>query len=322
MRRNRLIKTGAASLLCGLAALAALALAAPKNPPKGPPAETPPGNGQVEIGLSKDSNVLDFENAAIGDHINDSVVVSNDGKLAADFKLVGELTATPSASLLADQLQLVVSRGTTQLYSGSVADFNAASGFNLGTLYPKQGNKTPKNLTLNFQLSFPTTGTSGGDNLLQNLGPIDQRFRIDAIQSTGAQSNSPAGGNSSKPTPTVAGKSQTGTGGGSTSGSPAGLTAPGAAAAAPTDLAPIADLGAGVGGKKAGSEANEPTGNPPAGGGTDAAPETVGAPTKGGAGQPADDEGPRGTLLLLGIFGCAAALILWWGLKTPAGARA
>src|SRR5688572_32239831 len=124
MRRNRLIKTGAAGLLCGLAALATLALAAPKNPPKNPPN----GNGQVEIGLNKDSNVLDFENAAIGDHTNDSVVVSNAGKLAADFKLVGEMTAPQSAGPLADQLQLVVSKGATQLYSGSVAGFNAAAG--------------------------------------------------------------------------------------------------------------------------------------------------------------------------------------------------
>src|SRR5688572_15020071 len=197
MRRNRLIKTGAAGLLCGLAALATLAFAAPKNPPKGPPADTPRGNGQVEIGLSKDSNVLDFENAAIGDHTNDSFVVSNDGKLAADFKLVGQMTAPQSAGPLADRLQLVVSKGATQLYSGSVAGFNAAAGFDLGTLHPKQGSRTPKNLILNFQLSLPSTGGNAGDNVLQSLGPIDQRFRIDAVQNTGAQSN----GNGNGPNP-------------------------------------------------------------------------------------------------------------------------
>jgi hypothetical protein len=214
MRRKRLIQTGAASLLCGLAGLATLALGAPKNPPKGPPANPPAGNGQVEIGLNKNSNMLDFQNAAIGDHTNDSVVVSNAGKLAADFRLVGEMAAAQSAGPLDDQLQLIVSKGTTQLYSGSVAGFNAAPGFELGTLYPKQGNRSPKNITLNFQLSFPTTGSDVGDNLLQSLGPIDQRFRIDATQHTGAQSSRPAdatGGNGTangaKPKQKVAGES-------------------------------------------------------------------------------------------------------------------
>ena len=310
MRRNRLIKTGAAGLLCGLAALATLALAAPKNPPKNPPN----GNGQVQIGLSKDSNVLDFENAAIGDHTNDSVVVRNDGKLAADFKLKGQMTAPQSASPLANRLRLVISKGTTQLYSGSVAGFNAASGFNLGTLYPQQGSRTPKNLTLNFQLSLPSTGTNVGDNLLQNLGPIDQRFRIDAVQNTGAQSNSP--GNGPKPKQAVAGKSGSGADGGST-GSPVGLASPGASTTAAVDLAPIEDLGPSSAGKQIGSPAlPKPLTAPNAipGAGNSIAPETA---TEGAAGQPADGNGPRETLLLLGIFGCLAALIFWWSLRTP-----
>lgn len=313
MRRNRLIKTGAAGLLCGLAALATLALAAPKNPPKNPPN----GNGQVEIGLSKDSNMLDFTDAAIGDHTNDSVVVRNDGKLAADFKLVGQMTAPQSASPLANRLRLVVSKGTTQLYSGSVAGFNAASGFSLGTLYPQQGNRSPKNLTLNFQLSLPSTGTNAGDNLLQNLGPIDQRFRIDAVQNTAAQSNSPANGNGNGPKPkqAVAGKSGSGADGGSTGGSPVGLASPGASTTAAIDLAPIEDLGPSYGGKKNVSPTlPKPLTNAIPGAGNSVAPETA---TEGAAGQPGGNAPRRQTLLLLGIFGCMAALILWWSLRTP-----
>jgi hypothetical protein len=318
MRRNRLIKTGAAGLLCGLAALATFALAAPKNPPKGPPAEVPRGNGQVEIGLSKDSNMLDFENAAIGDHTNDSVVVSNAGKLAADFELAGELNATQSAGPLADQLQLIVSKGTTQLYSGSVAGFNAAGSLPLGTLYPKQGDRTPKNVTLNFQLSFPTTGSDAVDNALQNLGPIDQRFRIDATQHTGAQSNGPAGGNGngSNPKQNVAGESGSRATGGSTGGSPGVLTWPGAAAGVAADVATVEAVGAESSGKKDGSPADNLTSNATAGGGADA------APTEGPAGQPQDEDERQRTLLILGLFGCVAALVYWWSLRTPGGAGA
>ncbi len=152
----------------------------------------PGGNGQVEIGLSQSSNVLDLANAAIGDSKSGSVVVSNAGKLAADFALVGDLhipTGAQGVAALTNQLQLVVSKSqtgspTTQLFSGSVAAFNADDGFPLGVLYPKQGNRSPKNLTLNFQLSFPSTGTNAGDNALQNLGPIDQQFLIEATQQT------------------------------------------------------------------------------------------------------------------------------------------
>jgi hypothetical protein len=313
MRRNRLIKTGAAGLLCGLAALATLALAAPKNPPKNPPN----GNGQVEIGLSKDSNVLDFENAAIGDNTNDSVVVRNDGKLAADFKLVGQMTAPQSASPLANRLRLVVTKGATQLYSGSVAGFNAATGFNLGTLYPQQGNRTPKNLTLNFRLSLPSAGGSAGDNSLQNLGPIDQRFRIDAVQNTGAQSNSPPNGNGNGPKPkqAVAGKSGSGADGGSTGSSPVGLASPGTTTSAAVDLAPIEDLGPGSGGKNGSPALPKPLTTPNAipGAGNSIAPETASE----GAGSQSGGDGPRETLLFLGIFGCMAALILWWSLRTP-----
>ena len=199
MRQRRLISTGVASLLCGLAALATLALGAPKDPKagNGPPSQVPVGNGQVEITLSKTSDVLNFSNAVIGDYRTGSVTVGNGGKLAADFSLSGDLvipTTSPGASALADQLQLQVSRtasntSPTPLYLGSVSGFNAAGALPLGKLYPKQGPKQPKSVTLNFQLSFPSTGTDAGDNALQNLGPIDQRFVIDAAQSAGSTSN-------------------------------------------------------------------------------------------------------------------------------------
>jgi hypothetical protein len=196
MRRKRLISTGVAGLLCGLATLATLALGAPQ----GPPAGVPVGHGQVDIGLDKGADVLDLPNAAIGDHKSGSVVVSNAGRLAADFALAGDLQVPSGAqgvSALTSQLQLVVSKSqaggpTTQLYSGSVSGFNAAGSFALGTLQPRQGSRTPKELTLNFQLSFPSTGSAAGDNALQNLGPIDQRFRIEATQANGASASNRA----------------------------------------------------------------------------------------------------------------------------------
>ena len=281
----------------------------------------------MEIGLSKTSNMLDFQNAAIGDHTNDSVVVSNDGKLAADFKLAGELDAVQSAGPLDDQLQLIVSKGTTQLYSGSVAGFNAADGFDLGTLYPKQGNRSPKNLTLNFQLSFPTTGTDAGDDLLQSLGPIDQRFRVNATQHTGAQSNRPSDGNGNgngngnengpKPKQNVAGESEEGTSGGSTGGSAGGSTGGVTSPGLPADVATVGAGGSDSGDTKDGS----PDKNGTAGGGNDASPEATDAATEG-PGKPDEDDSRLGILLLVGLFGCAAASILWWGLRTPGGSNA
>jgi hypothetical protein len=318
MRQRRLISTGAAGLLCGLAALATLALGAPKNPPNGPPADVPRGNGQVEIGLSKDSNVLNFDNAAIGDHTNGSVVVSNAGKLAADFALTGAITAPQSASALTDQLQLAVSKGNTPLYSGSVSGFNAAGSLPLGTLYPKQGSRTPKNVTLNFQLSFPTTGGDAADNALQNLGPIDQRLRIDATQHTGAQSNGPGNGNGtngngtgtgSNPKQNVAGESELRATGVATGVAPAGLTLPGPAA----EIAIGGAGGSDFSDKKDGSPADKQTSNATAGSGSYATPE-------GTAGQPDDDL--QKALLILGLFGCVAALVYWWSVRTPGGAGA
>ena len=198
MRQRRLISTGVASLLCGLAALATLALGAPKDPKpgNGPPSQVPPGNGQVDITLSKTSDVLDLSNAVIGDTKSGSVTVGNGGKQAADFTLTGDLVipvTSPGADALADQMQLQVSKtagaATTQLYSGSITGFNAAGALPLGIIYPPHGPKQPKSVTLNFELSFPSTGTDAGDNALQDLGPIDQRFVIHALKSTGSSNN-------------------------------------------------------------------------------------------------------------------------------------
>ena len=185
MRRNRLIATGAASLFCGLAALGALALGAPKPTTPPPAAE----QGQVKINLSKTSDVLDFQNAVIGDTTQGTVTVSNGGKLAAEFRLSGLLQteqSTVGATALANQLQLSVyktfpSAAETLVYTGSISNFNTQS-FNLGTLYPPKGSLTPKSVNLRFKLEFPTTGDADGDNALQNLGPFDERFVIDAAQ--------------------------------------------------------------------------------------------------------------------------------------------
>jgi hypothetical protein len=302
MRHRRLISTGAACLLCGLAALATLALGAPKNPPNGPPADVPRGNGQVKIGLSKGSNVIDLPNAAIGDNTNDSVVVSNDGRLAADFQLAGDLVVpagAQGATALADQLQLVVSQGTTQLYSGSVAGFNAAGAFALGTLYPTQGSRTPTSLTLNFDLSFPSTGDDADDNALQNLGPIDQQFRIDATQQSGApstrdNSNRAASGAGPSPKQKVAGETASG------------------AAARTGAHAPNSGVKS-----ENGSSANDSTSSATSGSDAGSAPETTHVPTAGAGGQPADKDDRRQNVLLLGLLGCAAALVLWWSIRTP-----
>ena len=186
MRRNRLIATGAAGLLCGLAALGTLAFGAAKNPPKPP---TDNAKGGVKVVLDKTSNVLNFENAVIDDSTEGTVTVSNGGTVVASFRLIGELNVPQSSgdvSALTNQLQLDVykSGADTPLYTGSVAGFNAASGFDLGALYPSQGVQTPKSVTLRFALSLPGTEDDATDNLLQGLGPFDQRFRFEATQRT------------------------------------------------------------------------------------------------------------------------------------------
>ena len=186
MRRNRLIATGAAGLLCSLAALGTYAFGAGKNPPKPP---TDNAKGGVKVVLSKSSNVLNFQNAVIGDYTQGAVTVSNGGTVAASFRLKGEISQPTSYEALTDRLQLSVFRaypnaGEVNIYNGSVTGFNAAAtGHDLGTLFPAAGAQTPKSVNLRFELSLPSR-VGEDDNVLQNIGPFDQRFVFEATQRT------------------------------------------------------------------------------------------------------------------------------------------
>jgi hypothetical protein len=96
----------------------------------------------------------------IGDSVTGSVTITNSGTLAGVYSLAG---STTGSAPLASQLNLKVYRdvdGVNALYDGSLGAFTSAA---LGTSLAGEAH------VFYFHVTFPTTGTDAGDNLLQGL---------------------------------------------------------------------------------------------------------------------------------------------------------
>jgi spore coat-associated protein N len=116
-----------------------------------------------------------FNSAAmkIGDSVTGSVTITNTGTLAGAYTLTG--TSSGNAAL-GSQLNLKIYKdvdGGTALYNGSLSGFTTAA---LGT-FTASGDAH----TFYFHVSFPSTGTDAGDNLLQGLS-AGTTFTWSAVQ--------------------------------------------------------------------------------------------------------------------------------------------
>jgi len=96
----------------------------------------------------------------IGDSVTGTVTITNTGTLAGVYSLSG---STTGSAPLASQLNLKVYKdvdGGTALYDGSLGAVSSAA---LGTFAAGEAH------TFYFHVTFPTTGTDAGDNVLQGL---------------------------------------------------------------------------------------------------------------------------------------------------------
>lgn len=194
MRQTRSIATGVASLLVGLAALAAIAFTASGG---GKPATVPPGSpndNQVDITLSGMTG-LGLQNAVIGDRTDGAMTVTNAGNTSSDVVLSGSTSAqSASITTLAQQLRLVIYKNHDNtgnpVFEGTVAAFNSSAPIPLGMLGKPKGNgkgngapQAPASMTLYFHVTL-LGYTSGQDNALQNLG-LTETFHVRADRHAG-----------------------------------------------------------------------------------------------------------------------------------------
>jgi spore coat-associated protein N len=115
--------------------------------------------GTLEMDRSGSGAIFSSDRMAIGDSASGSVTITNTGSLAGDYVLSGSATGA-----LAPSLDLVIYKDTdlsagAKVYEGDLDDFSSA---NLGTFASDGGAHT-----FYFHVSFPSTGSDAGDNLLQ-----------------------------------------------------------------------------------------------------------------------------------------------------------
>ena len=117
--------------------------------------------GSLTMARSGSGAIFSASAMKIGDTATGSVTINNTGTLAGAYTLSG---STSGSAALASQLNLKVYKdvdGGTALYDGSLGGFSSAS---LGT-FAANGDSH----TFYFHISFPSTGTDAGDNVLQGL---------------------------------------------------------------------------------------------------------------------------------------------------------
>src|SRR2546429_2237660 len=117
--------------------------------------------GSLTMTRSGSGAIFSASAMKIGDTATGSVTINNTGTLAGAYTLSG---STSGSAALGSQLNLKVYKdvdGGTGLYDGSLGGFSSAS---LGT-FAANGDSH----TFYFHISFPSTGTDAGDNVLQGL---------------------------------------------------------------------------------------------------------------------------------------------------------
>jgi hypothetical protein len=117
-------------------------------------------SGTLTMSRSGSGAVFNASNMKIGDAAAGTVTITNTGTLAGVYTLAG--TSTGSAPLMA-QLNLKVYKDVdlgTAIYDGSPGSFSSAA---LGTFTAGDAH------VFYFHVTFPTTGTDAGDNVLQGL---------------------------------------------------------------------------------------------------------------------------------------------------------
>ncbi|MDX6402086.1 MAG: spore coat-associated protein [Gaiellaceae bacterium] len=118
-------------------------------------------SGTLTMSRSGSGAIFNASNMKIGDAVTGSVTITNTGTLAGVYTLAG--SSTGSAPLMA-QLNLKVYKdvdGGTAIYDGSPGSFSSTG---LGT-FTGGGDAH----VFYFHVTFPTTGTDAGDNVLQGL---------------------------------------------------------------------------------------------------------------------------------------------------------
>ena len=118
-------------------------------------------SGSLTMSRSGSGAIFNASAMKIGDTATGSITITNTGTLAGAYSLAG---STSGNAALSSQLNLKVYKdvdGGTAIYDGSLGGFSSVA---LGT-FAANGDSH----TFYFHVSFPTTGTDAGDNLLQGL---------------------------------------------------------------------------------------------------------------------------------------------------------
>ena len=117
-------------------------------------------SGTLSMTRSGSGAIFNASAMKIGDSVTGSVTITNAGTLAGVYSLAG---STTGSAPLASQLNLKVYKdvdGVSALYDGSLGSISSAA---LGTFAAGESH------TFYFHVTFPSTGTDAGDNLLQGL---------------------------------------------------------------------------------------------------------------------------------------------------------
>ena len=118
-------------------------------------------SGSLSMIRSGSGAIFNASAMKIGDSLSGSVTITNTGTLPGAYTLSASASGS---SALSSQLNLKVYKDTdggTAIYDGSLGGFSSAS---LGT-FAADGDAH----TFYFHVSFPTTGSDAGDNVLQAL---------------------------------------------------------------------------------------------------------------------------------------------------------
>jgi hypothetical protein len=128
-------------------------------------------SGSLTMTRSGSGAIFSASAMKIGDNATGSVTITNTGTIAGAFTLQG---SSSGSAALGNQLNLSIYKdvdGGTPVYGGSLGSFSQSIGtFAAGSAH-----------TFYFHVSLPTTGTDGGDNLLQGLS-ADETFTWSATQ--------------------------------------------------------------------------------------------------------------------------------------------
>ena len=129
-------------------------------------------SGQLTMTRTGSGAIFNASAMKIGDSVTGSVTITNAGTLAGVYSLAGSTTGSaPLASQLNLKIYKDIDNGTA-LYDGAL---NAITSASLGTSLAGEAH------VFYFHVTFPTTGTDAGDNVLQGLA-VSTTFTWSATQ--------------------------------------------------------------------------------------------------------------------------------------------